>query len=202
MAVNDEFMLPKRVRRMKPMDDLLQAEQIELTQTQRVIAALESQLTISISTFLLPRHERLFALPTDTSESLEDRRNKVLAKLNTRSPTTVRAVQELVKIMTGFEVKVAEYYSLYTFELIFQNIDRPIDYTALDDALEVMKPAHLLHRYAINIKPLESSLWFGGFFAAIVRFPVPEAESDMRFEETLRSGGAMAVQALMPVPEL
>ncbi len=202
MALNDEFMLPKRVRRMKPMDDLLQAEQIELTQTERTIAALESQLTISTSTFLLPRHERLFALPANSTESLEDRRKKVLARLNTRSPTTVQAVKELVKIMTGFEIEVAEHYSLYTFELIFQNIDQCIDYSALDNALEVMKPAHLLHRYTINVRPLESGLWFGGFFASITRLPVPEVESDMRFEETLHFGEIMAVQVRMPVPEI
>lgn len=202
MAVNDEFMLPKRVRRMKPMDDLLQAEQTELTQTQRVIAALESQLTITASTFLLPRHERLFALSANISENLEERRAKVLARLNTRSPTTVQAVQELAKIMTGFDIGVVEHYSLYTFELIFQNIDRFIDYPALDDALEVMKPAHLLHRYTINVKLLESSLWFGGLCTSIVRLPVPEAESDICFRETLSSGGAAALLARLPVPEI
>ena len=84
MPINDAFMLPKRVRTMEQMADLLQTEQTELTQTQRTIAALEQQLNISTSTFLLPRHERLFELPVNTTESLEARRAKVLAKLNTR----------------------------------------------------------------------------------------------------------------------
>ena len=88
MPINDAFMLPKRVRTMEQMADLLQTEQTELTQTQRTIAALEQQLNISTSTFLLPRHERLFELPVNTTESLEARRAKVLAKLNTRGTTT------------------------------------------------------------------------------------------------------------------
>lgn len=71
----------------------------------------------------------------------------MLARLNTRSPTTVQAVKELAKIMTGFEPEAVEYYPLYTFELIFQDIDRLMDLPALDDALDVMKPAHLLYRY-------------------------------------------------------
>ena len=175
MAINDEFMLPKRVRRMRPMDDLLQAEQVELTQAQRVIAALESQLTISASTFLLPRHESLFSLPTNVSESLEDRRNRVLARLNTRSPTTVQAVKELVKIMTGFEVEVEEYYSLYTFELIFQDIGQSIDYPALNDALEVMKPAHLLYRYTINLRPLAGRLCMGAACGHVITLPISAA---------------------------
>ncbi len=174
MAVNDEFMLPKRVRKMQPMDDLLQAEQIELTQTQRTVAALENQLTIGTSTFLLSRHERLFGLPVKASESLEDRRHKVLAKLNTRSPTTVQAVKDIVEIITGFEAAVEEHYSIYTFELLFHNIDRVIDCAALDDALETMKPTHLLYSYTMNIKPLEGSLRLGGGMAVISVLPIPE----------------------------
>ena len=44
MPINDAFMLPKRVRTMEQMADLLQTEQTELTQTQRTIAALEQRL--------------------------------------------------------------------------------------------------------------------------------------------------------------
>ena len=44
MPINDTFMLPKQVRTMAQMADLLQAEQTELTQTQRTIAALEQRL--------------------------------------------------------------------------------------------------------------------------------------------------------------
>ena len=44
MPINDAFMLPKRVRTMEQMADLLQAEQTELTQMQRTIAALEQQI--------------------------------------------------------------------------------------------------------------------------------------------------------------
>jgi len=174
VAINDKFMLPKRVRTMEQMADLLAAEQAELNQTRRTIVALENQLVISTSTFLLSRHEQLFALPTDASESLTDRRNRLLAKLNTRSPVTVRAVKELVRLITGFEAEVVEYYSLYTFELIFQDVDRLIDYTALDSALEVMKPAHLLYRYTINVKSLKGVLTCGGSFASVITLPVPE----------------------------
>lgn len=115
MPINDAFMLPKRVRTMEQMADLLQTEQTELTQTQRTIAALEQQLNISTSTFLLPRHERLFELPVNTTESLEARRAKVLAKLNTRGTTTVEAIREMVSIVTGSEGAVVEHFSQYAF---------------------------------------------------------------------------------------
>ena len=53
MPINDAFMLPKQVRTMAQMADLLQAEQTELTQAQRTIAALENQLIISTSLSLI-----------------------------------------------------------------------------------------------------------------------------------------------------
>ena len=118
MAINDAFMLPKQVRTMAQMADLLQAEQTELTQTQRTIAAMENQLIISTSTFLLHRHERLFELPVNTTESLEARRAKVLAKLNTRGTTTVEAIREMVSIVTGCDGAVVEHFSQYAFTVI------------------------------------------------------------------------------------
>lgn len=118
MAINDRFMLPKRVRTMEQMADLLAAEQAELDQTQRTIAALENQLTISTSTHLLPRHERLFALPVNTTESLEVRRARVLAKLNTRGTTTVRAIRDMVEIITGREGDVIEHFEDYAFSVL------------------------------------------------------------------------------------
>jgi len=201
VAINDKFMLPKQVRTIEQMADLLAAEQMELTQTQRVISALESQLIISTSTFLLSRHEHLFALPTEASENLTDRRNEVLARLNTRSPATVRAVKELVKLMTGFEVEVVEYYSLYTFELILQDVDRLIDYTALNGALEVMKPAHLLYQYIITVKSLTGVLTYGGSFAFAISLPIPEATDSLILTGAVHAGGGFSAKTSFPVPE-
>lgn len=146
MAINDVFMLPKRVRSMEQMADLLQTEQAELTQTSRAIAALQSQLLISTSTFLLPRHERIFDLPTNTEESLSIRRARLLAKLNTRGSTTVKAIKEMVKIVTGCEADVIEHPSDYTFEVIvhLRFPDQTGDLQELISRIEEIKPAHLL----------------------------------------------------------
>ena len=110
MAINDRFMLPKRVRTMKQMADLLAAEQAELDQTQHTITALENQLIVSTSTYLLSRHEKLFALPVNTTESLEERRARVLARLNTHGITTIQAIKNLVEIMTGTKPEVVEHF--------------------------------------------------------------------------------------------
>lgn len=153
MAINDRFMLPKRVRTMEQMADLLAAEQAELDQTQRIIMALENQLTISISTHLLPRHERLFALPVNTAESLEVRRARVLAKLNTRGTTTVQAIRDMVKIITGREADVIEHFSDYAFSILIKLPPTEKITTAnmqeLAQQVEAVKPAHLAFQIVV-----------------------------------------------------
>lgn len=146
MPINDAFMLPKQVRTMAQMADLLQAEQTELTLTQRTIAAMENQLIISTSTFLLPRHERLFELPVNTAESLEARRAKVLAKLIARGTTTVEAIREIVRIVTGYEGAVEEHFSQYAFTVIvFPLFDSVFpDLPELIRQVDEIKPAHLI----------------------------------------------------------
>lgn len=160
MAINDAFMLPKWVRTMEPMGDLLAAEQAELDRTQRSIAAQEKQLTISTSTYLLPRHERLFALPVNTAESLEVRRARVLAKLNTRGTTTVPAICDLVKIFTGQRGVVEEHFGLYAFS-VFIELPAGVSTACVQELIrqiEVIKPAHLLLQAMISFPALPSAL--------------------------------------------
>lgn len=158
MAVNDRFMLPKRVRTMEQMSDLLAAEQTELDQTQRTITALENQLTISTSTHLLPRHERLFGLPVNTEEDMEVRRARVLAKLNTRGTTTVRAIRDMVEIITGREGDVIEHFEEYSFSVLIRLL--PADGVTTGNIqelvrqIEEVKPAHLLFDIIAAFRPV------------------------------------------------
>ena len=152
MAINDSFMLPKRVRTMEQMADLLAAEQAELDQTQRTITALENQLTISTSTHLLPRHERLFALPVNTTESLEMRRARVLIKLNSRVTTTPKIVRTAAERILGVPVRVTEHYGEYRVELVMEAGFRPDGkMSALREQLEQIMPAHLDVQILIRI---------------------------------------------------
>lgn len=145
MPINDAFMLPKRVRTMEQMADLLQTEQAELTQTSRTISALEQQLTISTSTFLLPRHEAIYDLPSNPSESAEVRRARLLGKLNTRGSTTVESIREMVQIVTGCKGDVIENPTDYSFEVIvyLQFPDATDKMAELLRQIEEIKPAHL-----------------------------------------------------------
>ena len=158
MAINDRFMLPKRVRTMEQMADLLAAEQAELNQTQRTIAALEDQLTISTSTHLLPRHERLFGLPVNTTESLVVRRVRVLAKLNTQGTTTAQAIRDMVEIITRREGHVIEHIEEYAFSVLIKLLATDGITTAnmqeFVRQIEEIKPAHLVFDIIASFRPI------------------------------------------------
>lgn len=133
------------------------AEQTELTQAQRIIAALENQGVISTSTLLLARHERIFDLPTSLSESLEIRRMRLLAKLNTHGTTTVQAIKEMVKIVTGREGDVIEHFEGYSFSVIVHLLF-PDDTTAMQELIrqiEEIKPAHLVFDTTAAVEPIQ-----------------------------------------------
>lgn len=156
MPLTDDFMLPQPVRTMAQMADLLQAEEAEISQTQRTIDAMAAQLTVGTSTFLLPRHERIFGLPVNTGESLEVRRARVLARLNTRGVTTVQAIRELVHIVTGREGEVAEHFSDYAFSVTVHLLlgDSTVSLGELIRQIDEIKPAHLVFDTTGAIQPV------------------------------------------------
>lgn len=220
MPINDRFMLPRRVRTMAQMADLLAAEQMELTKTQHTVAALENQLSVSFSTFLLPRHERIFGLPINTTESLELRRARVLAKLNTHGTTTVEAVREMVRIVTGCAGDVEEHFATYAFSVIVRLLadGASPDIGELFRQIDEIKPAHLVFNIigAVNPIVLENRngmslyrvrLLFAFFNARgqrVVRFNGEETfNGGILFDQALNGIGfpAMTVRTGIPVRE-
>jgi len=157
MPLTDSFMLPRRVRTMEQMADLLAAEEAELAQAQRVIDAMFNQLAVGTSTLLLPRHERIFGLPVNTAESMEVRRARVLARLNTRGVTTVQAILEMVRIITGREGGVTEHFADHSFSVTVHMLfpDATTSLRELIRQLDEVKPAHLLFDVIGAVQPVE-----------------------------------------------
>lgn len=156
MPLTDDFMLPRWVRTMEQMADLLQAEEAEINQAQRTINAMAAQLAVGTSTFLLPRHERIFGLSTNTAEGLEVRRARVLARLNARGVTTAQAIRELVQIITGREGEVTEHFADYAFSVTVRLLfpDATKDLGELIRQIDEIKPAHLVFDTIAAVEPV------------------------------------------------
>lgn len=81
---------------------------------------------------------------------------RLLAKLNTHGTTTVQAIKEMVKIVTGREGDVIEHFEGYSFSVIVHLLF-PDETTAMQELIrqiEEIKPAHLVFDTTAAVEPI------------------------------------------------
>lgn len=148
MKLNDSKMLPPFLLRMENMRDLLQAEEIAMQELRDDVSSQELQLVISTSTWGLERHEQILGLPTDSKSSIEDRRSRIIAKLAGQGTVTKELIRHVALSFTNGEVEVIEHPEQYSFDVRFIGVlGTPPNMTDLSDALDEIKPAHLVYQY-------------------------------------------------------
>ncbi len=145
MAINDKYTLPKEVREIPEMKDLLQAEQSVIDLICEYIENLKKELNINSSTNLISRHEKIFDLKGDGTESNDERRAKIIAKLNARGMTTVQSIEEISKILTECDCYVTENYDEYSFVINVKHLasEETGKLKHLLVRVDEVKPAHL-----------------------------------------------------------
>lgn len=81
---------------------------------------------------------------------------RLLAKLNTHGTTTVQAIKEMVKIVTGREGDVLEHFEEYSFSVIvhFLFSDETTALQELIQQVEEIKPAHLTFDTTAAVEPI------------------------------------------------
>lgn len=144
MPLNDVAMLPMRIRTMQPMDDLLASEDIELELLHQTILHKEAQLFICTAEEELPRYERCFALPTNPSLPTEERRKRIIAKMNARAPCTFEFMRTTIENLTGLKVSIEELYSAYALCFtVHLNDLYELDLPMIKSQIAQLRPAHL-----------------------------------------------------------
>ncbi len=145
MAINDIYTLPKKVTKIPQMKELLQTEQTELDLICSYIEELKKELNINSCTNLIDRYERIFNLNANSSDSLEERRTKIIAKLNARGMTTVESIEEIAELLTECKCTVTEDYGNYQFivniEFLPSEESKKLKYLLVQ--IDEVKPAHL-----------------------------------------------------------
>lgn len=145
MPLNDVSMLPMRIRTMQPMDDLLASEDIELKLLHQTILHKEAQLFICTAEEELPRYEQCFSLPTNPALSIEERRKRIIAKMNARAPSTLEFMKNTIEKLTGLKVTIRELYSTYTLCFtVYLNDVYELDVAMIKAQIKELRPAHLL----------------------------------------------------------
>ena len=144
--------LPQFVREMKEMALILGVDQIEINRMEMYIEEMLQQFWISTSTYSIDDWEREFGIEKNHTLTLGQRRAQILAKLNTRPPSTVKMIENLViKVLGENRVEVVENYQDYSFTIIIRSDHVLENMMVANDAVYNARPAHLNYAFINRI---------------------------------------------------
>ena len=170
--------VPPFVAEMMEIAQLFIAEQPELDKMEADLAELLKQFYIKTATYSLERWEDEFGLAKDTSLTLMQRRARILAKLNSNPPATVKMLENLVyQAISANAVTIVEHPSEYSFT-VYVNSDYLVEtFEIADEAVRLARPAHLSYKFVNRlIRRSTSRIYYGiaGGYIGIVRGVVEE----------------------------
>lgn len=127
---------------------LFQSIGVALEEVCKIAEQLKYETNPSTADMLLDYWEREYGLATDSSLTKEQRRNKILAKTQTRGPASPARLSAAVSAaLGGVDVDITENIAQNTFLV---NIREYIeDFTPAVAVLERMKPAHLIYQIRV-----------------------------------------------------
>lgn len=142
MPVNDSNMLSKLSLGMAQLDELLEAEQIELDNLSSRILSVMEQFAVRTATYTISRYEKIFDI-SGAGKTLEERRAAIIVYMNARPPVTKSYLEQLLTAATGCRCTIDEYKSEGHFVV---NIDCKTFSPNISIAasyVKLLKPAHL-----------------------------------------------------------
>ena len=124
-----------------------------------------AQLNVETASWGLALWERELGLKAG-ARSAAERRSRIKAR--------IRAVAQ--SFAPEAAVRVAEHCRTYTFELIFDGVEREPNFSDLGAALDEVKPAHLAFRCTLITRPFETGAAVCGRSWAVSRTALPPME--------------------------
>lgn len=155
--------VPPFVAQMREIAELFYAEQPELDRMCETLAGILQQFYIKTATYSLETWEKDFGLPIDPELTLQERRGRLLAKLNSTPVATVKALENLVQQTMGANrVIIKEHPERYCFD-VYVNTDQLVEsFKLADAAVHAARPAHLSYKFInLLIRRAESCLYYG-----------------------------------------
>lgn len=173
-----------------------------LSEAIKLADALRDEAGPGTSDFLLDYWEDHYGLPRDSTLTTDQRRARLLQKIQDRAPINpAKLAKAISDAVGGAPTSIDENTAKNTFEVTIQGPP-----TSIDRAWSVLnrkKPAHLLVNVNVQIPFIETER-FGGCFASIVRMPVPAIQDKIAFTGMVRIGaeGMTPVLTKVPIPEI
>lgn len=144
--------LPPFVREMREMALLLNVEQPEMDRLEAAIDEMIAQFCVASATYSIDDWEKEFGVEKNSALTLNQRRARILAKLNTRTTATVRMLENLVKTVLGNDrVEITENCQDYSFIVTVRSDHVLENMMVARDAVYKARPAHLNYGFINKI---------------------------------------------------
>ncbi|MDO4669659.1 MAG: DUF2313 domain-containing protein [Butyricicoccus pullicaecorum] len=182
--------LPYVVRDYAEFQGIAAAEQPEFEQAwQDADELLTNQFIMIAGEMGLSRWETILEIVPRGTDSLEDRRFRILSRLNDMTPYTLPQLRKLLAILFG-EGKTSADVTEYIL-----SVQVPVPTRAQEQALWEMidriKPANIAYEYATVNDPLETTLYFGGTLVPSYTHTELPQWAPVRTLHTSATGGGM-----------
>lgn len=143
------------------MKSLFEAIGMEFDTLDDLIEEVKLQLFPQTATWGLKYWEERCGLPTNADEPLQARRNKVIAKLQSKHIMNPKRMSMVLQKYTGAYIKLIENTAPYTFEIdLIGRTTFPKSLEQLYQTVRKIKPSHLAVNYKL-ISITNSNAYFG-----------------------------------------
>lgn len=174
---------------------IFNAEALELDAIQqRLIKALNDQYIDTATAAAIERWEAMLQIRPDTlQDSLEQRRQRIKAKLLERIPFTVRTLREkLTAILQDVPFTMELDHDKYelTITITTQRVIEPFLYQQIDDTLYIMLPANILSKVQLARDLALAQIYIGAAMQYGCTVTItPQQETERTVADWLYFGG-------------
>ena len=186
------------------MQAIMEAIGVEWDEAEKLADEVLAQLFPQTATWGIMYWEWLLGIPPNDSLSIEQRRARVLTRMQTRWPMTKERMEQLVRTFCqDKQAFIREFFDQYRFEVVF-SLTQPVDLGTVYEIIEEAKPAHLGYSLAARLRQGEKRVFIGSALVAgeeITVYPWTAHELTSRGEIFIAAGYNTGVDNMTVYPK-
>lgn len=186
------------------MQAILEAIGAEWDEAEKLADEVLAQLFPQTATWGIVYWERLVGIPRNDSLSIEQRRARVLTRMQTRWPMTKERMEQLVRTFSkDKQAFIREFFDQYRFEVLF-SLTQSVDLGTVYEVIEEAKPAHLGYSLVAGLRQGEKRVFISSTLLAgeeITVYPWTVRELTSRGEVFIAAGYNTGVDNMTVYPK-
>lgn len=195
--------LPSVLQNVLEFRYLMLAEQPEFDHLLDIYEeVLDAQFVLTAGERALGRYEDIFGISSSVTDTIEERRLRVLAKMLERLPYTIRRLREMLAALcgdNGYEIELNH----NKYEIVIRLIEQSASVAeSVREMLIRVIPANLLQFFTLQAAEAKTAVHIAVASSCYSRFSLPVLEPDRAVRDTVNVYGASAINSKAILQEL